>query len=84
MHALGWTCVPGHQCALLFAAMLDFCAEALAAHLDNRQGRCVSLHAIDEQVVDGMDVIQTIEANPTSRGDAPIKEVVIADCGQIE
>ena len=36
------------------------------------------------QVVEGMDIIQTIEANPTSRGDAPIKEVVIADCGQIE
>jgi len=46
-------------------------------HLDGR-------HCVFGKVVEGMDVIQTIEANPTSRGDAPIKEVVIADCGQIE
>jgi len=36
------------------------------------------------KVIEGLDLIRTIEANPTSRGDAPIKEVMIADCGQIE
>jgi cyclophilin family peptidyl-prolyl cis-trans isomerase len=36
------------------------------------------------KVVEGMDVVRAVEASPTSRGDSPIKEVVIADCGQIE
>jgi len=36
------------------------------------------------KVVDGMDVVRAVESNPTARGDAPIKEVVVADCGQIE
>ncbi|KAJ1485357.1 briggsae CBR-CYN-3 protein [Baffinella frigidus] len=45
-------------------------------HLDGR-------HCVFGKVVEGMDVIDMIEANPTSRGDAPIKEVLIADCGQL-
>eukprot|EP00802_Teleaulax_amphioxeia_P026500 Tamp_27593.p2 GENE.Tamp_27593~~Tamp_27593.p2 ORF type:complete len:179 (+),score=47.48 Tamp_27593:136-672(+) len=46
-------------------------------HLDGR-------HCVFGKVVDGMDVVRVIESNPTARGDAPIKEVVVADCGQIE
>jgi len=54
-----------------------FICTVATPHLDGR-------HCVFGKVVDGMDVIEAVEANPTSRGDAPIKEVVIADCGQIE
>jgi hypothetical protein len=31
-----------------------------------------------------MDVIKTVEKNPTASGDKPKKEVVITDCGELE
>jgi cyclophilin family peptidyl-prolyl cis-trans isomerase len=36
------------------------------------------------KVVKGMDVVRTIEKNPTSGSDKPTKEVKIVDCGAEE
>jgi len=54
-----------------------FITTVATPHLDGR-------HCVFGKVVEGMEVVRAVEANPTSRGDAPIKEVAIADCGQIE
>jgi hypothetical protein len=35
------------------------------------------------QVTSGMEVVEAMESNPTKAGDVPVKDVVIADCGQI-
>uniref|UniRef100_A0A7S0YUC6 Peptidyl-prolyl cis-trans isomerase n=1 Tax=Hemiselmis tepida TaxID=464990 RepID=A0A7S0YUC6_9CRYP len=53
-----------------------FITTVATPHLDGR-------HCVFGKVTDGMDVVQAMEANPTSAGDVPIKPVVIADCGQI-
>ena len=54
-----------------------FITTVATPHLDGR-------HCVFGKVVEGMDVVRAVEGNPTSRGDAPIQEVVVADCGQIE
>jgi len=41
-------------------------------------------HVVFGKIVKGMDVIKTIEKNPTGGQDKPKKEVVITDCGVIE
>jgi len=41
-------------------------------------------HVVFGKVVKGMDVVRKIENNPTSSGDRPVKEVLIADCGVID
>ena len=40
-------------------------------------------HVVFGQVVEGMDVVKTIEASRTNASDAPLKPCVIADCGQL-
>jgi len=40
-------------------------------------------HVVFGKVVDGMDVLDAIEANPSARGDKPIKEVKIAQSGSV-
>lgn len=40
-------------------------------------------HVVFGKVVEGMDVVKKIEANPTGYGDKPIKPVIIANCGQL-
>lgn len=36
------------------------------------------------KVLEGMDVVTTIETTPTSRFDKPSEDVVIAECGKLE
>lgn len=45
-------------------------------HLDGK-------HVVFGEVVEGMNVVKAIEANPTDRGDKPLKAVVIANCGTV-
>lgn len=40
-------------------------------------------HTVFGQVIEGFDVVQTIENGPTGRGDKPQQPVVIADCGEL-
>ncbi|KAG8742501.1 peptidyl-prolyl cis-trans isomerase cpr6 [Ceratobasidium sp. 414] len=45
-------------------------------HLDGK-------HVVFGEVVEGMNVVKAIEANPTDSGDKPKKAVIIAQCGQL-
>jgi len=40
-------------------------------------------HVVFGRVSDGMDIVRTIEKNPTNSKDTPLQAVVIADCGQL-
>jgi peptidyl-prolyl cis-trans isomerase B (cyclophilin B) len=40
-------------------------------------------HVVFGNVMEGMDVVRAIEANPTARGDRPIKEVKITASGEL-
>ena len=40
-------------------------------------------HVVFGNVIDGMNVLDAIEANPCDRNDRPRQPVVIADCGQL-
>jgi len=40
-------------------------------------------HVVFGEVVEGMNVVKAIEANPTSSGDKPLKAVVITKSGQL-
>eukprot|EP00004_Rigifila_ramosa_P013399 TRINITY_DN295_c0_g1_i2.p1 TRINITY_DN295_c0_g1~~TRINITY_DN295_c0_g1_i2.p1 ORF type:complete len:108 (-),score=23.51 TRINITY_DN295_c0_g1_i2:42-365(-) len=40
-------------------------------------------HVVFGKVLDGMDVVRAIENNPTGPRDRPVKEVVIADSGEL-
>lgn len=40
-------------------------------------------HVVFGQVVEGMNVVKKIEANPTGAMDKPKSEVVIVDCGEL-
>ena len=46
-------------------------------HLNNK-------HVVFGKVIEGLDVLNLIESNPSGMGDKPNKAVVIKDCGQIE
>ena len=35
------------------------------------------------EVVNGMDVVSRIEATQTDRSDRPLKDITIADCGEV-
>eukprot|EP01097_Dermamoeba_algensis_P004351 TRINITY_DN2862_c0_g1_i1.p1 TRINITY_DN2862_c0_g1~~TRINITY_DN2862_c0_g1_i1.p1 ORF type:complete len:207 (+),score=27.76 TRINITY_DN2862_c0_g1_i1:42-662(+) len=54
-----------------------FITSVILNYLDNR-------HVVFGQVVEGMDIIRTIECLPTNSRDTPLSPVVIADCGQIK
>ena len=41
-------------------------------------------HVVFGKVIEGMELAKKIEANPCGAGDKPIKEVRIADCGQLK
>ena len=41
-------------------------------------------HVVFGKVLKGMKVVKEVENNPTGAQDRPKKEVVIADCGEIE
>ncbi|KAF8606975.1 peptidyl-prolyl cis-trans isomerase [Ceratobasidium sp. AG-I] len=45
-------------------------------HLDGK-------HVVFGEVIEGLNVVKAIEANPTDRGDKPLKAVVIAKSGQL-
>ena len=45
-------------------------------HLDGK-------HVVFGRVTKGHDVVRAIEAEPTQPGDKPVKECLIADCGQL-
>lgn len=40
-------------------------------------------HVVFGQVINGMDVVKAIEANPTAMMDRPTKEVKITGCGEL-
>eukprot|EP01095_Lingulamoeba_sp_RSL-Kostka_P009285 TRINITY_DN31_c0_g1_i1.p1 TRINITY_DN31_c0_g1~~TRINITY_DN31_c0_g1_i1.p1 ORF type:complete len:169 (-),score=80.11 TRINITY_DN31_c0_g1_i1:184-690(-) len=52
-----------------------FITTVKTSHLDGN-------HVVFGKVVEGYDVIQKIESNPTGMNDVPIKEVTIMDCGE--
>ena len=45
--------------------------------------RALCRHVVFGEVVDGLDVVQKIEQNPTDRRDGPLKPVAIADAGEL-
>lgn len=40
-------------------------------------------HVVFGMVLEGMDLVSKIENSATNRSDAPLKEVKIADCGEL-
>ena len=40
-------------------------------------------HTIFGRVIDGWDVVQKMQDNPTGANDLPVKPVTIADCGEL-
>jgi cyclophilin family peptidyl-prolyl cis-trans isomerase len=46
-------------------------------------GRLDGRHVVFGKVLEGMDVVRTIENLPTGQNDRPVQDVVIADCGEL-
>lgn len=40
-------------------------------------------HTIFGRIIDGWDVVQKMEENPTGENDLPVKPVTIVDCGEL-
>ncbi|KAG9085914.1 hypothetical protein FRC06_003371 [Ceratobasidium sp. 370] len=53
-----------------------FITTVATPHLDGK-------HVVFGEVLQGMEVVKAIEANPTDRSDKPIKAVIIAKSGQL-
>jgi peptidyl-prolyl isomerase H (cyclophilin H) len=53
-----------------------FILTAATPHLDRK-------HVVFGEVLDGMDVVRTIESTRTGPGDKPLSDVVVAGAGQL-
>ena len=64
----------------------DTSVDSLGTHCQQCHGNGQALWRVDAyvQVVEGMDVVKTIEGTRTGRMDKPEKPIVVADAGELD